>query len=97
MVWSVVSCRGMCSALQGRCRAGSRGGDLPPVITEMWLERQVRMFGEGLSVKFCWGAWPGKTLWCLLSRTKSKEMLIVMPESVGWDKGDSQEAQEGES
>lgn len=36
MVWSVVSGRAMCSALQGRCRAGSRGGDLPPVITEMW-------------------------------------------------------------
>lgn len=23
--WSVVSCRGMCSAFQGRCRVGSRG------------------------------------------------------------------------
>lgn len=25
---------------------------------------------------------------CLLSRRKSKEMLLVMPEAVGWDKGD---------
>lgn len=43
-----------------------------------------------------WGAWPKQALWRLLSRRKSKEMLIVMPESIGWDKGDRHEAQEGE-
>lgn len=44
-----------------------------------------------------WGPWPGKALWYLLSKRKSKEMLIVMPEYIGWEKGDYQKAREGES
>lgn len=36
VVWSVVSCRGMCSALQGRCRGRNRGSGLPPGFAELW-------------------------------------------------------------
>lgn len=46
------------------------------------------MFGEGVRVQCCWGRWPGKALGCCLSRKKSKNMLIMMPESIGWDKGE---------
>lgn len=46
----------MCSALQGRGRVGSRDGDLPSMFTEVWPKvagGQMRMFGEGASVKCC--------------------------------------------
>lgn len=36
LMWCVVSCRGMRSALQGRCRGGNRGGGLPPIFAVMW-------------------------------------------------------------
>lgn len=58
LAWSVVSCRGMCSALQGRCRAGSRGGDLPSVFIELW----PKVAGRASEGQVLWRAWPGEAL-----------------------------------
>lgn len=66
------------------------------MFAELWPKVAAGAGEDGWGGGNCevlWGVWPGKALGCLLSRRKSKEMLTVMPESVGWDKGGSQEGE----